>query len=132
MSFTTLQNGNIVVLHKTTDFKPGEICAFTWNNRTLVKRVIGLPGDWIEIDGEGTVYVNGEALEESYITDKSLGECDIPFPNQVPDPSLFLMGDHRETSIDSRNTVIGSVDYAQIVGKVKLRVWPLNEMGSSK
>ena len=128
----TLQNGNIVVLLKTTDFQPGDICSFTWNNRTLVKRVIGLPGDWIEIDGDGNVYVNGEALPEPYITDKSLGECDIQFPYQVPDHSLFLMGDHRETSIDSRNTVIGSVDYAQIVGKVKLRVYPFSDMGSVK
>ena len=128
----TLQHGDIVVLLKTDKFKIGEICSFSWNNRTLVKRVIGVPGDWIEIDEEGTVYVNGEILEEPYITDKSLGECDITFPYQVPDHSLFLMGDHRETSIDSRNTIIGSVDYSQIIGKVKFRVWPFGQMGSVK
>ena len=128
----TLQNGDIVVLRKTTDFEPGEICSFTWNNRTLVKRVIGVPGDWIEMDAEGNVFVNGEALDEPYITDKSLGECDITFPYQVPDHSLFLMGDHRETSIDSRNSVIGAVDYRQIVGKVILRVWPFGSIGSVK
>ena len=128
----TLSGGNIVVLLKTERFKAGDICSFTWNNRTLVKRVIGVPGDWIEIDKEGNVFVNGEALDEPYITDKSLGECDIQFPYQVPDHSLFLMGDHRETSIDSRNTVIGSVDFAQVVGKVKFRVWPLADMGSVK
>ena len=126
----TLQSGNIVVLTKTNHFETGEICSFTWNNRTLVKRVIGVPGDWIEIDKEGTVYVNGEELKEPYITDKSLGECDIHFPYQVPDHCLFLMGDHRETSIDSRNTVIGSVDFKQIVGKVKFRVWPFSHMGA--
>ena len=128
----TLSNGDIVVLVKTTDFEPGEICSFTWNNRTLVKRVIGLPGDWIEMDADGNVFVNGEVLDEPYITDKSLGECDIKFPYQVPDHSLFLMGDHRETSIDSRNTVIGAVDYRQIVGKVKMRVWPMAKIGSVK
>ena len=128
----TLKNGDIVVLVKTDHFKRGEICSFTWNNRTLIKRVIGLPGDWIEIDKEGNVFVNSEALDEPYITDKSLGECDIDFPYQVPDHNLFLMGDHRETSIDSRNTVIGSVDFSQIVGKVKLRAWPLRDFGPVK
>ena len=128
----TLQHRDIVVLLKSKNFEAGEICSFSWNNKTLVKRVIGVPGDWIEIDEEGTVYVNGEALDEPYITDKSLGECDLTFPYQVPDHSLFLMGDHRETSIDSRNSVIGSVDFAQIIGKVKFRVWPFGEMGSVK
>lgn len=126
----TLGNGNIIVLVKTHDFETGDICSFTWNNRTLVKRVIGTPGDWIEIDQDGTVYVNGEALDEPYVTDKSLGECDITFPYQVPDNSLFLMGDHRETSIDSRNTVIGSVSHQQIIGKVVFRVWPFSDIGS--
>ena len=128
----TLQHRDIVVLLKSKNFEAGEICSFSWNNKTLVKRVIGVPGDWIEIDEEGTVYVNGEALDEPYITDKSLGECDLTFPYQVPDHSLFLMGDHRETSIDSRNSVIGSVDFAQIIGKVKFRVWPFGEIGSVK
>ena len=125
-----LENGDIVMLVKTKNFKTGDVCAFTWNNRTLVKRVIGVPGDWVEMDGEGNVYVNGEKLEEPYVTDKSLGECDITFPYQVPDHSLFVMGDHRETSIDSRNTVVGSVDHQQIIGKVIMRVWPFKEIGS--
>ena len=128
----TLTNGDIVMLVKTKNFETGDICSFTWNNRTLVKRVIGVPGDWIEMDEEGNVYVNGAVLDEPYITDKSLGECDITFPYQVPDHSLFLMGDHRETSIDSRNTVIGSVDFQQIIGKVITRVWPFKQIGSVK
>ena len=128
----TLQNGNVIVLTKSKSFKTGDICSFSWNNRTLVKRVIGVPGDWIEIDAKGVVYVNGKALEEPYVSDQSLGECDIAFPYQVPDHSLFLMGDHRETSIDSRNSVIGSVDFNQIIGKVQFRVWPFRDMGSVK
>ena len=128
----TLDGGDIVMLVKTKTFKNGDICSFTWNNRTLVKRVIGVPGDWIEMDEEGNVYVNGAVLDEPYITDKSLGECDITFPYQVPDHSVFVMGDHRETSIDSRNTVVGSVDYQQIIGKVLMRVWPFKEIGTVK
>ena len=128
----TLKNGNIVLLIKTRQPQTGDICAFTWNNRTLVKRVIGVAGDWIEIDPQGTVYVNSHALEEPYVTGKSLGECDLSFPYQVPDGCLFLMGDHRETSIDSRNTIIGSVNLQQVIGKAVLRVWPLEQIGFLK
>lgn len=124
-----LYSGNIVVLLKTNKFKTGDVCSFTWNNRTLVKRVIGNAGDWIEIDQDGTVYVNGEAIDEPYVKEKSLGECDLEFPYQVPEDSVFLMGDYRETSIDSRSSVIGSVGYDQIVGKVLFRVWPFKDIG---
>lgn len=121
----TLHNNDIVVLVKTNHYQTGDLCSFTWNNRTLIKRVIGVPGDWIEIDKDGTIYLNGKQLDEPYVTDKSLGECDIEFPYQVPENSLFMVGDHRESSIDSRNTVIGSVNYDQIVGKVFFKIWPL-------
>lgn len=124
-----LYSDDIIVLLKTNKFRTGDICSFTWNNRTLVKRVIATAGDWIEIDKDGTVYVNGNEMEEPYVMEKSLGECDLTFPYQVPENSVFLMGDHRDSSVDSRSSVIGSVPYDQIVGKVLFRIWPLKNMG---
>lgn len=125
----SLKSGDILLLFKTKSFEPGDICSFSWNNRTLVKRVIGVPGDRIEIGSDGTVYRNGEPLSEPYISKRSLGECDLPFPCQVPDHCLFLLGDQREASIDSRSSLIGCVDLDQVIGKVLFRVWPLKEIG---
>ena len=124
----TLSNGDIVLLMKTTRFERGDLCAFTWNNKLLVKRVIALPGDWIEIDIDGTVYINGEKLDEPYVEHKALGECDLEFPFQVPQEQYFVIGDMRESSIDSRNTVIGCIPKDQIVGKVFFRVWPFKSI----
>lgn len=120
----TLVNGDIVLLTKNTDFSRGELCGFTWNNKLLIKRVVGIPGDWIEIDTDGTVYLNGEKLEEPYAHQLSMGECDLEFPYQVPQEQYFVLGDMRESSIDSRNTLIGCVQKDQIVGKVFFRIWP--------
>lgn len=120
----TLVNGDIVLLTKTTNFGRGELCGFSWNNKLLIKRVIGLPGDWIEIDTDGTVYLNGEKLDEPYAQQLSMGECDLEFPFQVPQEQYFVLGDMRESSIDSRNTLIGCVEKDQIVGKVFFRIWP--------
>ena len=120
----TLSNGNIVLLTKTTRFGRGDLCGFTWNNKLLIKRVIGLPGDWIEIDTDGTVYLNGEKLDEPYAQQLAMGECDLEFPFQVPQEQYFVLGDMRESSIDSRNTLIGCVEKDQIVGKVFFRIWP--------
>ena len=120
----TLVNGDIVLLTKTVNFDRGELCGFSWNNKLLIKRVIGIPGEWIEIDTDGTVYLNGEMLEEPYAQQLAIGECDLDFPYQVPQEAYFVLGDMRESSIDSRNTLIGCVEKDQIVGKVFFRIWP--------
>ena len=124
----SLHNGDIVLLMKTTRFDRGEFCGFTWNNKLLIKRVIGLPGDWIEIDTDGTIYLNGEKLDEPYVEQKAFGECDLEFPFQVPPEQYFVVGDMRENSIDSRNTLIGCISKDQIVGKVFFRVWPFESI----
>lgn len=123
-----LSNGDIVLLMKTTRFDHSDLCGFTWNNKLLIKRVIGLPGDWIEIDTDGTVYRNGDRLEEPYVRQKAFGECDLQFPFQVPPDQYFVIGDMRESSIDSRNTLIGCIPKDQIVGKVFFRVWPFKSI----
>ena len=124
----TLHNGDIVLLMKTTRFERGDLCGFTWNNKLLIKRVVGVPGDWIEIDTDGTVYLNGEKLDEPYVEKKAFGECDLEFPFQVPAEQYFVIGDMRESSIDSRNTLIGCIPKDQIVGKVFFRVWPFKSI----
>lgn len=126
----TLADGEIICCVKTSDFEPGDIIAFYYNNKILVKRVIGRPGDWIDVKEDGTVYVNEEPLEEPYLTEKALGECDIVMPYQVPESRVFVMGDHRETSVDSRNTAVGCIAQEQIVGRILLRIWPLGRVGT--
>lgn len=125
----TLCNGDIIVLVKTKDYDPGDLCSFSWSNKTLIKRIIAKAGDWVSIDDDGTVYVNDKVFDEPYVSNKSLGECDIEFPYQVPEKSYFVMGDKRDVSVDSRSTVIGAVGEDQIVGKVWLRVYPFKNIG---
>ena len=126
----TLQDGEIVFSMKTSDLEPGDIVAFYYNNNILVKRVVCGPADWIDIDGDGNVYVNGVELDEPYLSEKALGDSNIELPYQVPDGKVFVMGDHRSTSVDSRNTSVGCVAYDQIVGKIIFRIWPLDKIGS--
>lgn len=125
----TLQDGEIIFSVKTSEFEPGDIAAFYYNNKILVKRVICGPGDWINIDEDGTVYINEVRLDEPYLAEKALGECDISLPFQVPEGRWFVMGDHRSTSVDSRSTAVGCVSDEQMVGKIIFRVWPLNRLG---
>lgn len=125
----TLYNDELVICNKRSNYKQGDMVAFYFNNKILLKRVIGLPGDWIEITEDGTVFVNGEELIEPYIDEKSLGECDIEFPYQVPESRIFLMGDHRSTSIDSRTNMVGCIADEYIIGRLIFRVWPIKAIG---
>lgn len=126
----TLNDEEIVVLLKTENIKSGELCCFSYQNKLLIKRVVGLPGDRIDIDEYGTVYVNGEKINEPYVIDKALGECDITFPCYVTDNHYFVLGDHRSTSIDSRSSVIGLVSEDYIVGKIFFRIWPFDRLST--
>ena len=125
----TLQDGDIVFSTKSSAFKQGDVIAFYYNNKILVKRVIAGPADWVDIAEDGTVFVNSKALDEPYIRDKAFGDTNIELPYQVPDGKFFVMGDYRSTSVDSRNTAVGCVAQEQMVGKIIFRVWPFDAIG---
>lgn len=124
----TLSKGDIAVSTKTGNFDTGDVIAFYYNNKILVKRVIAQSGQWVDIDEQGNVYVNGIVIDEPYITDRALGECDIKLPYQVPESKIFVMGDNRSVSVDSRSTTIGCIGEEEIVGKIVFRIWPLSEI----
>lgn len=125
----TLEDGQIVVCVKSGSFEPGDIVAFYYGNKLLIKRFIAGPADWVDIDADGNVSVNGSVLDEPYIAEKAYGETNITLPYQVPDNRYFLMGDNRDVSVDSRNTAVGCISDEQIVGKVVFRIWPLSQFG---
>ena len=125
----TLEHDEIVVLLKTKKFERGDLIGFYYQGKILLKRVIALPEDEVAIDADGNVYVNGELLEEHYVTDKRLGECDLEFPYKVPGASYFVLGDRRSNSVDSRNSVVGAISSDDIIGKVFIRVWPIPKFG---
>ena len=120
-----LNDGDIVLLMKTGKLKTGDLCAFYYSNKILIKRVIATPGDYLWLEDDGTVFLNGTELQEPYLMEKALGECDIDFPYQVPENAFFMMGDQRKTSIDSRSTVIGCISTDHIIGKILCKFWPI-------
>lgn len=125
----TLSEGDIVISVKGTDFKQGDLICFYYGNKVLVKRCIAGPGQWVDIDEDGNVYVDGQLLEEPYLTEQALGECDIELPYQVPDGKIFVLGDHRSTSVDSRSTAVGCVSEEQTIGRIVFRIWPIANFG---
>ena len=125
----TLEHDEIVILVKTKEFNRGDLIGFYYQGKILLKRVIALPDDEVAIDAEGNVYVNGEVLEEPYVTEKGLGDCDLEFPYKVPGTGYFVLGDQRSNSVDSRNSVIGAISQDDIIGKVFIRVWPFSRFG---
>ena len=126
----TLNDGDIVVAVNGSRFETGDVVAFYFNNNILIKRVIAVSGDWVNIDEDGNVYVNGERIDEPYVSELAKGDCNITLPYQVPDGRCFVMGDHRATSIDSRNTAVGCISDEMVVGKLLFRVWPLQSFGT--
>ena len=125
----TLQDRDIVVALRGSGYDTGDVIAFYYNNNILIKRVIARSGQWVNITEDGTVYVDNERLDEPYVSEKALGDCNITLPYQVPEGKIFVMGDHRSTSLDSRNTALGCISEDMVVGRLLMRVWPIPSLG---
>ncbi|MDD6411155.1 MAG: signal peptidase I [Oliverpabstia intestinalis] len=128
----TLKEGDVVVAIKGSDYEAGDLVAFYLGNKILVKRCIAYSGQWVDIDENGNVSVDGKKLEEPYLEEKALGDCNINLPYQVPENRIFCMGDHRATSVDSRNSSVGCISEEQVVGKIVFRAWPFTRIGTMK
>ena len=126
----TLNEGDIVVSIKGAKVERGDVVGVYYGSKLLIKRCIAVEREWVNLDKDGNVYVNGTLLDEPYLTEKALGECNIELPYQVPDGCIFVMGDHRETSVDSRNTSVGCISLEDAVGRIVFRVWPFDSFGS--
>lgn len=123
-----LNDGDLILLMRTHRLQPGELAAFDWNDKTLLKRVIACSGDWVMIDETGRVYINGSLLDEPYVSEFRFGENDIAYPFQVPENSYFVMGDERVSSLDSRSSLVGCIEDKQIIGKGIVCIWPLHKL----
>ncbi|MCI8275001.1 MAG: signal peptidase I [Lachnospiraceae bacterium] len=127
---TTLYENDVIIALKTPDINRGDVIAFWYKNKILVKRVVAMPGEWIDIDKEGNVYIDDDLLEEPYVQQTAFGECNITLPYQVPEGRLFVIGDNRGVSVDSRSSLVGCVAAEQIIGKMVFRIWPLEKIGT--
>ena len=125
----TINAGEIVLSIKGSRFECGDIIVLSFNNKLLVKRVIAGPGEWFDIDKNGNVYVNGQLVDEPYLTEKAFGDCNITLPYQVPEGRYFVMGDNRATSQDSRSNIVGCIAEEQIIGRALVRIWPFEQFG---
>ncbi len=123
----TLEDGQILIVSKVSEIGNGDIIAFYYNNKVLVRRVVATENQQISVDIFGTVTVDGEELVEPYIGNKTLGQCNLDFPYNVPSGSLFVLGDNREVAMDSRLEEIGTVTEDRLIGKI---VFSINPFGA--